>query len=45
MALLVGTTPETRSRSLGQMARRGVIEFESGRITVRDRAALETLAS
>ena len=44
MALLVGTTRETLSRSLKQLAARGALKLESGGIRVLDHAVLEGLA-
>lgn len=41
MALLVGTTRETLSRSLGQMAAEGAIELENGKLRVLDPSILE----
>jgi CRP-like cAMP-binding protein len=44
MALLVGTTRETLSRSLSQFAARGAIEIRSGNIRVLDPVVLDGLA-
>jgi CRP-like cAMP-binding protein len=44
MALLVGTTRETLSRSLSQLAKRGAIGLTNGTIRVLDRSALDRLA-
>lgn len=44
MALLVGTTRETLSRSLGHFAARGAVELRSGRIRILDPSVLEGLA-
>ena len=44
MALLVGTTRETLSRSLGQLAERGAIKLAAGKIRVLDSSVLEGLA-
>jgi CRP/FNR family transcriptional regulator len=44
MALLVGTTRETLSRSLGQFAERGAVQLKNGKIRVLDSSILEGLA-
>lgn len=44
MALLVGTTRETLSRSLSQFARRGAVALADGKIRVLDPSILEGLA-
>lgn len=45
LAALLGTIPETLSRILGKMGRAGMVESEGPRITIRDREALEVLAT
>ncbi len=44
MALLVGTTRETLSRSLGQLAGRGAVAVRNGKIRILDSSLLEGLA-
>jgi len=44
MALLVGTTRETLSRSLGHFAERGAVDLKNGKIRVLDSSVLEELA-
>ena len=44
MALLVGTTRETLSRSLGQFAARGAVGLKRGKIRILDSSVLEGLA-
>jgi CRP-like cAMP-binding protein len=44
MALLVGTTRETLSRSLKKLALRGIIRLDNGAIQVLDLQALQDLA-
>lgn len=45
LASQIGTTPETLSRTLGKMSRKGLISVDRSRVTLHDRAALEDLAS
>jgi len=44
MALLIGTTRETLSRSLSQFAGRGAVELKNGKVRVLDPSILEGLA-
>ena len=44
MALLIGTTRETLSRTLSQLAKRGSVALEDGKVRVLDHAGLERLA-
>lgn len=44
MALLVGTTPETLSRTLHALVERGILDLDRRAIRVRDEAALARLA-
>lgn len=45
LAALLGTIPETLSRILTRMGRRGLIRTQGSRIAILDRAGLETIAS
>jgi CRP-like cAMP-binding protein len=45
LANQIGTTPETLSRSLGKMTRKGIIKVNRNRVTILDREALEELTS
>jgi len=45
LANQIGTTPETLSRTLGKMSRKGIIQVDRNRVTVLQRQALEELAS
>jgi CRP/FNR family transcriptional regulator len=45
LAYLLGTTPETLSRSLAKMVEDGLIAMEGKEITVRDELGLNGLAS
>jgi len=45
LANQIGTTPETLSRTLGKMSRKGLISVDRSRVTLHDRPALEELAS
>jgi CRP/FNR family transcriptional regulator len=44
MALLVGTTRETLSRSLHRLADRGVVSLGNGTVRILDRSILEQLS-
>jgi CRP/FNR family transcriptional regulator len=44
MALLIGTTPETLSRALRALERRGILGRDRDRIIVRDLEALRRIA-
>lgn len=45
IARAIGTAREVVSRRLDALARKGVLRVERGRISIRDRAALETLVA
>jgi len=44
IAVLIGTTRETLSRTLNELARQGAVQLENGRIRVLNQALLEQLA-
>lgn len=45
LASLLGTIPETLSRMLARLSGQGMVEIDGSRIIIRDRQALEDLAS
>ena len=45
LASLLGTIPETLSRSLARLSQKGIIAVEGSEITVHDRKRLSAIAS